>query len=439
MQSSSQLTLESSVVSRLMWRLMPFLFLLYIVAYLDRINVSFAILQMREQLHLTDRVYGRAAGMFFAGYFFFQVPSNLVLEKVGVRRWIAGLMVVWGLISCSMIFIRGPVSFYTLRFLLGAAEAGFFPGMILYLRRWFPANARARAVAWFMTANPLAGVVGSPISGALLGMHGGGLSGWQWLFLMEGLPAILLGTAVYWVLADTPANAKWLSEKQRSWLVDELESERRANAGGEKGSIWSVLASPRVWLLSLVYFGIPACMYGVTLWLPTAIRSLSGLSNFHIGVVAAFPYLVTAIAMVLVGTHSDRSGERRWHTALSGLIGALALAVAAYGRVSIVVIAGMSLGMLGAEAMVGPFWAMATARMSGVAAATSIAVINSIGNLGGYFGPYIIGFARSGDGGFRGGLLAIGAVLAVSGCLALVGGARPERSLLPARISTRPE
>jgi ACS family tartrate transporter-like MFS transporter len=414
-----------------MWRLMPFLFLLYVVAYLDRINVGFAVLQMREQLHLTDRVYGRAAGMFFAGYFFFQLPSNLVLEKVGVRRWIAGLMVVWGLVSCSMIFIRGPVSFYTLRFLLGAAEAGFFPGMILYLKRWFPVSARARAVAWFMTANPLAGVIGSPISGALLGIHGGGLLGWQWLFLVEGLPAILLGAAVYWVLADTPANAKWLSEEQRNWLIDELESERRSSSGEERGAVWRVLASPRVWLLSLVYFGIPACMYGVTLWLPTAIHALSGLSDFHIGLVAAIPYLVTAIAMVVMGMHSDRSGERRWHTALAGLGAALALVLAAYGQGPLSVIAGMSVGMLGAQSMVGPFWAMATSRMSGLAAATSVAVINSIGNLGGYFGPYIIGLGRSTDGGFRGGLLAIGAVMALSACLALMVGTNRDPQKAP--------
>src|ERR1700688_2947341 len=231
-----------------MWRLMPFLFLLYIVAYLDRINVSFAILQMREQLRLSDLVYGRAAGMFFAGYFFFQVPSNLVMEKVGVRRWISGLMVVWGLVSCSMILIRGPVSFYGLRFLLGAAEAGFFPGMILYMRQWFPASGRARAVAWFMTANPLAGVVGSPISGALLAMHGGGLAGWQWLFLMEGLPAIVLGSAVYWVLADGPGDAKWLPEDQRGWLLGELERERVANSRSEGGGAAEVLARRRGWL-----------------------------------------------------------------------------------------------------------------------------------------------------------------------------------------------
>lgn len=414
--------LESAVVSRLMWRLMPFLFLLYVVAYLDRINVGFAVLQMREQLHLTDRVYGRAAGMFFAGYFFFQVPSNLVLEKVGVRRWIAGLMLLWGLVSCSMIFIRGPVSFYGLRFLLGAAEAGFFPGMILYLKRWFPVSARARAVAWFMTANPIAGVIGSPISGALLGMHGAALSGWQWLFLMEGLPAILLGAAVYWVLADSPACAKWLSEEQRTWLISELETERRASSGEEKGAVRRVLGSPRVWLLSLVYFGIPACMYGITLWLPTAIHALSGLSTFHIGLVAAVPYLLTAIAMVLMGSHSDRSGERRWHTGLAGLSAALALALAAYSPTPLAVIAGMSIAMLSAQSMVGPFWAMATSRMSGLAAATSVAVINSIGNLGGYFGPYIIGLARSTHGGFRGGLLAIGAVMGLSACLALVVG-----------------
>ncbi len=423
MKESPERSLESAVISRLMWRLMPFLFLLYIVAYLDRINVSFAILQMREQLHLGDRVYGRAAGMFFAGYFFFQVPSNLVFEKVGVRRWISGLMVVWGLVSCSMIWIRGPVSFYTLRFLLGAAEAGFFPGMILYIRHWFPASARARAVAWFMTANPLAGVVGSPISGALLGMHGGGLAGWQWLFLMEGVPAIVLGSAVYWVLADGPAKAKWLSEEQRGWLLGELERERLANSGGESGGVWRVLASGRVWLLGVVYFGVPACMYGVSLWLPSAVRSVSRFGYFEIGLLTAVPYLVTAVIMVLVGMHSDYSGERRWHTALAGLAGAAGLLAAGYGRAPWLMIVGMSMGMLGAQSMSGPFWAMANSGFSGTAASASIAVINSVGNLGGFFGPYIIGLARSDNGDFRDGLLAIGTTLAACAGIAVFVGA----------------
>ena len=410
-----------------MWRLMPFLFLLYIVAYLDRINVSFAVLQMGEPLHLTDKVKGLGFGMFFAGYFFFQVPSNLVLQKMGVRRWISGLMLTWGVVSCSMIFIRGPVSFYVLRFLLGAAEAGFFPGMILYLRQWFPARARARAVAWFMTANPLAGVIGSPISGALLGLHGGGLAGWQWLFLLEGTPAVILGATVYWVLADSPKEARWLSDEQRIRLVDELERERREDSVAQREGLWSVLANWRVWALSIVYFGLPTCMYGVTAWLPTAVHTLSRLSDQMVGFVVAIPYLATAIAMVLVGRHSDRSRERRWHTALPAFLGATALVVAAYGRAPLTVLAGMSLGMLGAQSMGGPFWAMATSRMSGATAGAAIAVINSIANLGGYFGSSIIGLLRSPSGSFGGGLLSIGAVLAVSGCMALLAGSQPSR------------
>ena len=419
-------SLETAVVSRLMWRLMPFLFLLYIVAYLDRINVSFAILQMRTQLHLSDSAYGRAAGMFFAGYLLFQIPSNLILERVGVRRWIATLMVVWGIVSCLMIFIRGPLSFYSFRFLLGAAEAGFFPGIILYIKRWFPSRARARAVAWFMVANPLAGVVGSPVSGALLGLHGKGLAGWQWLFVMEGLPAMLLGISVLWILQEWPREASWLTEPQRLWLLHELERQHTEDQIiGESikkpaRALWGVLTSGSVWLLSLCYFGVSTTMYGVTLWLPSTIRSLAGLSDLAIGAVAAVPYVLTAVAMVWVGLHSDRSGERRWHTALAAFIGAAFLALAASGKSALVVVGGMSVGMMGAEAMVGPFWAMATSRMKGSTAAVAIAVINSLANLGGYFGPWILGLVRSANGGFAGGLLAIAVVLALSGAAALI-------------------
>jgi MFS transporter, ACS family, tartrate transporter len=409
-----------------MWRLMPFLFLLYIVAYLDRINVSFAVLQMRGELGLSDRVYGRAAGMFFAGYFFFQLPSNLVLEKFGVRRWISGLMITWGVISCLMIFIRGPVSFYGMRFLLGAAEAGFFPGMILYMKRWFPANARARAVAWFMMANPIAGIVGSPVSGALLGISGKGLSGWQWMFLMEGIPAILLGGAVFWALADNPREARWLKGEERAWLLERLALEQEAESALRKENLWRVLISPRIWMLSMVYFGVPTTMYGVTLWLPTVIRSLSGLSYVMTGLVSALPFVVTAIAMVLVGMHSDRTGERRWHTAVPAFVGAGVLGLAGYGGSAVLVVACIGLGMACAESMVGPFWAMATSRMAGLSAAAGIAVINSVANLGGYFGPDIIGFFRKASGGFRGGLLAIGATLALSGGIALMAGRQPK-------------
>ena len=405
-----------------MWRLMPFLFLLYIVAYLDRINVSFAVLQMRGQLGLSDRMIGRAQGMFFAGYFFFQFPSNMVLEKFGVRRWIAGLMATWGVVSCMMIFIRGPISFYGLRFLLGAAEAGFFPGMILYLKRWFPARARARAVAWFMTANPLAGIIGSPISGALLGLTGKGLSGWQWMFLMEGIPAIALGVVVLGVLSDRPQEATWLKGEERAWLLDKLSSEQAVESSLKQGSFWQVLVAPRIWMLSLVYFGVSTTMYGVTFWLPSLIQSLSGLGNFETSLVAVLPFVVATIAMVLVGMSSDRSGERRWHTAVPAFCAALALLAAAYGSVPALVIAGVGLGMAGAEAMVGPFWAMATSRMAGLPAAAGIAVINSLANLGGYFGSDIIGFFRTANGGFRGGFLAIAATLAISGTIALIVG-----------------
>ena len=414
--------LESAVVSRLMWRLMPFLFLLYIVAYLDRINMSFAVLEMRGQLGLSERVIGRAGGMFFVGYFFFQLPSNLVLDKFGVRRWISGLMVTWGVISGLMIFVRGPISFYVMRFLLGAAEAGFFPGMILYMKRWFPSNSRGRAVAWFMTANPIAGIVGSPISGALLGVHGAGLSGWQWMFLLEGMPAILLGAMVFLTLADSPQQAAWLEGEERAALLEALAREQQPESALRKASVLEVLLSPRIWMLSLVYFGVSTTMYGVTLWLPSVISALSGLSYFWTGVVAVIPFVVTTVAMVLVGMHSDRTGERRWHTAAPAFVAAAALVTAAYATTPVLVVSAIGLGLVCAESMVGPFWSMATSRMTGLSAPAGIAVINSLANLGGYYGPDIIGFFRTVGGGFRGGLLAIGATVAVSGTMALIVG-----------------
>ena len=401
---------------------MPFLFLLYIVAYLDRINMSFAVLQMRGQLGLSERVIGRAGGIFFIGYFFFQLPSNLVLEKFGVRRWISALMVLWGIVSCLMIFIRGPLSFYSMRFLLGAAEAGFFPGMILYMKRWFPARARATAVAWFMTANPIAGIVGSPISGSLLGLHSAGLAGWQWMFLIEGLPAIVFGAAVFATLTDHPQEAHWLKGEERAWLLETLESEQQSESQVAVGDFWKVLITPRIWLLSMVYFGVSTTMYGVTLWLPSVIRAFSGLSYFWTGIIAILPFLIAVIAMVVVGARSDRTSERRWHTAIPAFTAGAGLLLAAYGHSTLVVIAGISIGIAFAEAMCGPFWAMATSSMVGLSAAAGIAVINSLANLGGYFGPDIIGLFRTSNGGFRGGLLAISATVALSGVIALLVG-----------------
>jgi ACS family tartrate transporter-like MFS transporter len=423
--------IETTVISSLTRRLLPFLFLLYIVAYLDRINVGFAALQMQQQLRFNDAVYGLGAGMFFAGYFLFQVPSNLVLGRIGARRWISVLMVAWGVISSSMVFVTTPTSFYVLRFLLGLAEAGFFPGIILYLKAWFPATARARTVARFMTAAPLSGVIGGPISGALLGLHGTGrLAGWQWMFLLEGIPAVLLGIVVFFYLTDNPKDARWLSAEQRTWLLNALGHEQHSNSLDVRTNFFAAFTNPAVWLLGLVYFGLNTVSYGVSLWLPNLIHSLSRVPTFVIGVISAIPYIAAAIVMVLVGLHSDRTGERRWHVALPAFTGAVALLMAAYSTSVVVMIASISLALVGVFSMVGPFWAMPTSLLAGTAAAAGIAFINSIGNLGGFVGPYIIGLVRTSTGQFKGGLLLVGAALALSGSIALLVHKEQKRSNL---------
>jgi ACS family tartrate transporter-like MFS transporter len=419
MQSLTGIDPGANVVAKLTRRLLPFLFLLYIVAYLDRINVGFAALQMKGQLGFSDKVYGLGAGIFFAGYFLFQVPSNLALARFGARRWIAVIMVVWGVISASMIFVGTPRSFYLLRFLLGVAEAGFFPGMILYLRRWFPSAARARAIALFMTAAPLAGVIGGPISGLLLGVQRGHLMGWQWLFLIEGLPAILLGGVVLVFLTDRPEIATWLSEEQRSWLVEQLAHEERPQPRASS-SVFSALAEARVWMLVVVYLGVTTAAYGIGLWLPSLLRNVSGTSNFVVGLLSAIPYLATMLGMVLVAAHSDRTRERKWHLAGSAFACSIALGCAAYSTSTTADVVFLSVTLMAAFSMNGPFWATSTEMLTETSAAAGIALINSFGNLGGFLGPYTIGLVRTWTGSFRGGLLAVGALLAVSGTLALL-------------------
>ena len=410
--------LETSVIRKLTWRLVPFLFLLYIVAYLDRINVGFAALQMQNELHFNDAVYGFGAGLFFAGYFCFQVPSNVVLQQVGARRWIALLMLIWGVVSAAMILVRTEHGFYGLRFLLGAAEAGFFPGVILYLKNWFPEFARARTVARFMTAAPLAGVIGGPVSGALLNLHQRwGLSGWQWLFLMEGLPAILLGVVVWIYLTDRPQDAHWMTDEERLWLMEAL---RQKMPFETHASAFAAIGDVRMWMLAVVYFGMTTVMYGIALWLPTIIRGISGLGNFGIGLLTAVPYVASAVAMVLAGLHSDQSKERRLHTAIPAFIGALALAVVAYSQSVFLSVAAISVALLSAFSTMGPFWAMPTKILSGTAAAVGIALINSVGNLGGFAGPWVIGVIRKATGTFRGGLLAVALAMAFSGLVVLL-------------------
>jgi len=429
MISAAEYDLEQRVVRKLLWRLLPFLFLLYVMNYLDRINVGFAALQMRQQLGFGDRVFGIGFGIFFFGYFFFQLPSNLGLEKVGARRWMAAIMVLWGVVSVGMIFVRTPRQFYTMRFVLGAAEAGFFPGIILYLKNWFPSTARARAVAWFMTANPIAGVIGGPISGALLVLSQFGLAGWQWMFVLEGVPAVLLAGIVLLTLKDDPEQAVWLLPEEKSWLVGALDSERKEHKETAGKDLVSAILSLswRVLLLIVVYFGLTSSGYGIILWLPNYIHSLTTLGSFGIGMVSVIPYVATAIAMVLVGMRSDRTGKHRQYLAGTAFTAAVALLIAAYTTSIVPGIAFVSLALMATFSMQGPFWATATSLTSGIAAAASIALINSFGNLGGFYGPFIIGLKRSAGGGFRGGMLVIAALLALAGTVALlVRGTRRE-------------
>jgi MFS transporter, ACS family, tartrate transporter len=416
-----QTEVESKVIRKLTWRLIPFLFLLYVAAYLDRINVSFAALQMQRELHFNDAVYGFGAGLFFVGYFCFQVPSNVILQRVGARRWIALLMVVWGFISTSMLLVRTVPGFYELRFVLGAAEAGFFPGVILYLRNWFPEWTRARTVARFMTAAPLAGVIGSPVSGALLNLNQRwGLSGWQWLFLMEGLPAILLGVVVWIYLTDHAQEAHWLAEEERTWLLEALNPKSHAAGSSTPTGVFEALRDVRMWMLAFVYFGLTTVMYGIGLWLPTLIHSISGVGNLGIGFLSAIPYVAAAVSMVIVGMHSDHTHERRWHTALPAFVGAVALVLVAYSTSVGVSVAAISVALLTTFSSMGPFWAMPTAILSGTAAAVGIALINSVGNLGGLAGPWVIGAIKRATGAFQGGLLVVAAGLVVSGVIVLV-------------------
>jgi ACS family tartrate transporter-like MFS transporter len=412
--------LADAALSKARRRLIPFLFVLYLVAYLDRINVGFASLQMNRELGLTESVFGLGAGLFFLGYSLFEVPSNLILARVGARRWIARIMISWGVVAMAMVAVRGAMSFFALRFILGLAEAGFFPGVILYLTFWFPAREQARAVALFMTATALAGIIAGPVSGALLELHGLlGLSGWQWLFILEGLPALILGVVVLLYLPDGPEKAVWLGVDERAALLTRLEGERRRSTHKRQRSFGEAISNSTVWLLSLVYFAIVFGLYGVTFWLPQIIRSFGTRSDFGIGMLSAIPFVGAAIAMVFVGRASDLSGERRWHLAVCAMIGALGLMLASMTRSPLLSLGALSIAAVGIWGTFGPFWAMPAEFLCGTAAAGAIALINSIGNLGGFAGPYLVGMVKQATHSFAGGMLLMAASLIAAGLLAL--------------------
>jgi len=409
--------MESAVYGKVRRRLLPFLFLLYVVAYLDRINVGFAALQMNRELGLSEAVFGLGAGIFFLGYFVFEIPSNLVLQRLGARIWISRIMISWGVAAIAMMFTRGARSFYLLRFLLGAAEAGFFPGIIFYLTHWFPSRERARAVSLFMTATQVAGIIGGPLSGLLLAMSGvWHLAGWQWLFLAQGLPAVVLGAATARYLPDTPEQALWLNSEERGMLAARLALERESRTDH---TLRDALSNGSVWLLALLYFTIVFGHYGIAIWLPQILKSLAGMSDLRVGVLSAVPFMTAAIVMVLVARHSDVRGERRWHLALSAFTGAIALAASAAARSPLASLLTISIAAAGISSAAGPFWTLPAGFLDGTAAAGGIALINSTGNLAGFVGPTVVGLIRQITGSFSGGMLAMAMAVLVAGVLAL--------------------
>jgi ACS family tartrate transporter-like MFS transporter len=420
--------LERSAMRRIGWRLVPLLILAYFISFLDRVNVGFAAIQMNKDLGFSATIYGWGAGVFFLGYFLFEVPSNLALERYGARRWIARIMATWGVASALMALVSGPWSFTFFRFLLGAAEAGFFPGIILYLTYWFPSEYRARIVGVFMIAIPISSFLGSPVSGALLHIEAWGLRGWQWLFILEGLPAVLMAAAILWVLPDKPSDARWLPAEERDWLVARLRNEADRYALKVKPPLWQTLRQPTVLLFAAIYAGSTASSYGLTLWTPQIIKAY-GLSDLATGFLNSIPYGIASVAMVFWGRHSDSSRERRWHLAISFLILAVGLIGGTMLSGLVPLVCALTVAAMGVYMLKGPFWALATEHLSPVTAAASIAAINAIGNLAGFVGPYLIGAIKDATGSFELSLLPLILFALLAAGLSLVPGRMPRGAI----------
>ncbi|WP_250455761.1 MFS transporter [Caballeronia sp. ATUFL_M2_KS44] len=421
-QSPSESNVEARVSRKLAWRIIPFVMLLYFVSFLDRVNVGFAAMTMNKAIGLSPTAFGLGGGLFFIGYFLFEVPSNLILHKVGARIWIARVMITWGIVSVASAFVSGPNSFYVLRFLLGVAEAGFFPGVILYLSLWFPAKQRAVAAAWFMAAAPISTAIGSPLSGAIMQMPPVfGLADWQLLYVIEALPAIVLGFVVLKYLTDTPAKAHWLASDEREWLIAKLKSEadaKQAHAGHTAGA-WNALRDPRVLALALIYFGTSAGLYTLGLWAPLIIRQY-GFSAMQTGLINGIPSVVAVVAMILWAKHSDRTQERTWHVVIPCALACVGFIFAGQAATALFVVLALVVVNVGISAAKAPLWAMPSMFLSGAGAAAGIAMINSIGNLGGFVGPFAIGWLKNVTGGYAAGLYVVGATLAMSAVMTLM-------------------
>ncbi|CAG9273817.1 MFS transporter [Paraburkholderia unamae] len=410
---------EEATYRKVAWRLIPLLMLCYVVAYLDRVNVGFAKLQMSSALNLSDAVYGFGAGIFFVGYFLFEVPSNIILHRVGARVWIARIMVTWGLVSILTMFVTTPTMFYVMRFLLGLCEAGFFPGIILYLTYWYPAQRRGRMTTWFMTAIALSGVIGGPVSGWILKAFDGanGWQGWQWLFLLEGLPSVIVGVLVFFVLDDRIGKAKWLTEEERALLERNIAAE---DATKEDPPIMTVLTSPRVLLMSLTYFSFVMGLYGVSFWLPTIIKATGVKDALTIGLLSAIPFAAAVVGMVLVAKSADRTRERRWHIAVPAAIGAIGLVLSVtWAHDTTLAMTALTIATMGILTTLPLFWSLPTAWLAGTGAAAGIALINSIGNLAGFLSPYAVGWLKQATAANDSGMYMLAAFMILGGLLAL--------------------
>jgi MFS transporter, ACS family, tartrate transporter len=413
-----------ALYSKITWRLIPYIFLLYIVAYLDRVNVGFAAADLERDLHFSNTVYGTGAGIFFLGSVLFDLPSNLMLTRVGARIWIARIMISWGVISTCMMFMHSKESFYVLRFLLGVSEAGFFPGMIIYLTYWFPTQERARAIAKFMTATSLAGVVGGPLSSYLLTLDGvAGLAGWQWLFLSEGIPTVLLGISVLFILEDGPEKADWLRPGEREWLANELQRDKERYGAATHHRLSDAFRLPALWVLASVYFVSQVGVYIVNLWMPLMLSSFSyGGANDSILIAryATLPYLAAAVMTVVVGWSSDKRNERRWHIAGCLMLAAVGFAWAAWAQSLVAALSAMTFAAVGLWSMMGPFWTLTTSMISGTAAAGAVAILQMVGGIGGFAGPYMTGRLRDATHSFTGGLYLISGMALAAAMLSLV-------------------
>jgi MFS transporter, ACS family, tartrate transporter len=425
---SSAISIDLTTRNKISRRLLPFLFTLFVIAFLDRVNVSYAALEMTHDLNFSDRVFGFGSGIFFLGYLLFEIPGCLIVERWSARKWFSRIMVTWGLITVLMAFIRTPMHFYTVRILLGVAEAGFFPGILVYLTHWFRSEDRAKACAIFMIAIPVANIIGSPLGGWLLGVHWLAIQGWRWLFIVEGIPAIVFGFITLFYLTDWPREARWLSPEEQQWITSELEQEALAKKAVRTYKVWEALLQPTVIQLTLIYFFAVSSIYSLSIWLPTFLKRASGMSNFAVTMLSIIPYVAVLFAMLFNGWHSDRTNERRWHTAIPLILGVIAFSLTILAGSHFWIAFACLIVASSANAFLPSFWPMPSAFLGESAAAASIGLINSIGNLGSLVTPSVIGYFLDKTHSFTPGFLYVIASLLIAIFLMLTLRMRPADS-----------